>query len=1003
MALLTGKERPKTYPGLLHVTNESGDTSLGLDATLRQVTTGSGAAAPFTLSTGAMNFPSQSNLTIGGTAVQSFIDGRNDLINHLVLDTNSSMSVSDVETILSGGLSQGGNIHMRPNQSVTIGRGFSFTALNLDFDMNGGEIVLDMAQEVTAMDAAADTITVPGHGFTHPTTTSNATRVVFHSPDGYSALPGGLKPNRKYFVGVIDADTLKVATTAANAFAGTYVDLTGTLGGDVFLASQTPELFRLDSSATNTEAARFAFVSAISAVDDTPQFNSSGTYIYVSKLTFTNASELVNFEVGDKIKIASDDLESWGTTGWTNTEHCKILRKDATGVYVSRLGKTFATNVRIGKWKDLSFTLRNGTIRCIAWQSLANDSDTNLIRTTCYKRIRIENMRFINAPSSVTLHYAPEEVIERDNYYQDVYDKEMYPFEPDRVLTATWDYATDAELVTITGHNFETGDYVYFGTLDASGAFPTHASSGSYGTQMAEFRIYYIIRVDDNRVKLATSSANATAGTALQFTSNGTGTITVARYGTSMFGYAESQVGGYEGVHLGKEMYGCRHATDTRIFNGNRLDYSGASYGKVYAGVKAEGQISTLFGNHAPCHANVQVGLSGLNSPATGIGNRGVGAYIGGALYNLQRGFQSFGGNGGQRSRCVISGWTFEKCGVGQAQSDSVTQLSNVLWIGSQRGSGTSLALEAKETSEITVNNALYYISDEGESAVYVYDNARVTISNAKFMPEYWTTGGPSLFQVLTASNELPKLRFNGAVVLGTGWADPSGTSGVHSSAIYGTLFHEPSFNAKITSGAKNETPYLLYKVTIDGMEHDFVEEFAHKSGTLTMSRYIPVVNVNKTTGSATSVVLPQSLPLCAPVRITDGKGDAGSNNITVTAASLTQISYTSATYGLSLTAIPAGERVWGTTSKASGLVMKDSSGTLYLTQVKGTFQNAEPLTCTATDGVSIFAATSSSSPSSFTVNINGSASFVINANYGSVTFEFYPDSLQYIVIAKTF
>lgn len=69
---------------------------------------------------------------------------------------------------------------------------------------------------------------------------------------------------------------------------------------------------------------------------------------------------------------------------------------------------------------------------------------------------------------------------------------------------------------TITGHSFVTGQSV---TLTTSGALPTG---------LAPSTTYYVIKVDANTISLATTVANALAGTVITFTSSGSsGTQTV--------------------------------------------------------------------------------------------------------------------------------------------------------------------------------------------------------------------------------------------------------------------------------------------------------------------------------------------------------------------------------------------------------------------------------------------------------------------------------------------
>ena len=69
----------------------------------------------------------------------------------------------------------------------------------------------------TGVNTTSETITITGHGF------SNCHRVVFSST---TTVPGGLTAGTVYFVIRVDVDNIKVATSYANAYAGTAINLT---------------------------------------------------------------------------------------------------------------------------------------------------------------------------------------------------------------------------------------------------------------------------------------------------------------------------------------------------------------------------------------------------------------------------------------------------------------------------------------------------------------------------------------------------------------------------------------------------------------------------------------------------------------------------------------------------------------------------------------------------------------------------------------------------------
>jgi len=74
---------------------------------------------------------------------------------------------------------------------------------------------------------------------------------------------------------------------------------------------------------------------------------------------------------------------------------------------------------------------------------------------------------------------------------------------------------TSAETITIASHTLITGNPV------------TYQEGASAVAGLTDNTVYYVIKVDDNTIKLATSRTNAKAGTAINLTSQGSGTHTI--------------------------------------------------------------------------------------------------------------------------------------------------------------------------------------------------------------------------------------------------------------------------------------------------------------------------------------------------------------------------------------------------------------------------------------------------------------------------------------------
>jgi len=85
---------------------------------------------------------------------------------------------------------------------------------------------------------------------------------------------------------------------------------------------------------------------------------------------------------------------------------------------------------------------------------------------------------------------------------------------PDDVFTAE----ADTELFTATAHGLLTGD----------GPFQVSNAGGALPAGLTAVTDYWIVKVDADNFKLATSRANALAGTTLSITTDGTGTQTIS-------------------------------------------------------------------------------------------------------------------------------------------------------------------------------------------------------------------------------------------------------------------------------------------------------------------------------------------------------------------------------------------------------------------------------------------------------------------------------------------
>ena len=81
---------------------------------------------------------------------------------------------------------------------------------------------------------------------------------------------------------------------------------------------------------------------------------------------------------------------------------------------------------------------------------------------------------------------------------------------------------TGTDSITITGHGTNTGDQL------------TYASGSSDIGGLADGNVYYVIKVDNDTIKLATTESNANGGSAIPLSSQGAGTHSFTTQGTAI-------------------------------------------------------------------------------------------------------------------------------------------------------------------------------------------------------------------------------------------------------------------------------------------------------------------------------------------------------------------------------------------------------------------------------------------------------------------------------------
>ena len=138
------------------------------------------------------------------------------------------------------------------------------------------------SKSVSAMDSSLDTITITAHGFTV------GQKIQFTTG---SVVGGGLVINTDYYVIVVDANTIKVATTPLNASLGTAIDLNATAPVSTTAALQYIEQIKAKNADEVKEAVANADLFGISETDNSivPFFFIEGSILY-STAVFSTVS-----------------------------------------------------------------------------------------------------------------------------------------------------------------------------------------------------------------------------------------------------------------------------------------------------------------------------------------------------------------------------------------------------------------------------------------------------------------------------------------------------------------------------------------------------------------------------------------------------------------------------------------------------------------------------------------------------------------------------------------
>lgn len=332
----------------------------------------------------------------------------------------------------------------------------------------------------TDVSTGADTITITNHGLQ----TGLGFRVTTAG-----TLPAPLAINTTYFVIRVDANTIQVASSYANAIAGTELDLTTTGAG---VSTLTYNYTLKDSAHTvysegyanwqiSTGSARFT--DALTDISGLlPGNNIEAGYTYYAVFSIAKANQYVSANPSCRI-FAGLYAKSTAKAGWS----WLYGSYDITATVLGTVGTPTEREYAVFVQTDRGITLITSTLTVASAPSNADYAGGARVVLTWPRPLGF----------GVT-SYA-------------IYRNTPTDFLPGAVSI------TPVNTIAITGINLTTAQPIVFAGAD----LPDPLVAGT---------VYYAIRVDNDTFQVATSIANANAGTEINLIDAGTGTHTLNVY-----------------------------------------------------------------------------------------------------------------------------------------------------------------------------------------------------------------------------------------------------------------------------------------------------------------------------------------------------------------------------------------------------------------------------------------------------------------------------------------
>jgi len=410
---------------------------------------------------------------------------------------------------------------------------------------------------------AGTNITSTSHGL------STGDKVVYTA--GGTAL-NNLTSGTTYFAIKVDANNFRLASSSANASGGTALTIGGSGNGnasDKFIIPMNLEILSNDYSTTSQsvdldglsfKAARFSGEVKIESSSSVVSTNDGGTTTVTSATNaledgFLSISSSSTGEIKTIKPVVLDGDFSTGNSDGTSASS-SVLSYGLT-VPASGSGSSFTTTVNMSGFdqlntKEVSNKLAEGLREGSPSIEVLGKSIKDLPSEGSSFRINHDNLTYTLTMKSGEVIVTGGEEVKLTAYFENP--------DPITVNTTT---ITGSSTITNTEHGLETGDAITYNAAEKVIIDTTNFSStttilaNDHGfttgdpviynaegnlptTGLTDGTKYFAIRVDDDNFKLATTSTNATNGTALTIT-GGQGGSTADKFSSPRTGLLDGQ------------------------------------------------------------------------------------------------------------------------------------------------------------------------------------------------------------------------------------------------------------------------------------------------------------------------------------------------------------------------------------------------------------------------------------------------------------------------------